>query len=80
MANLTTWVGRDTSITIFNARVQILTEIHNLLDQGQVEPHTFTLGAENTLFGQCVLEQLEKFGTEKTFSGTYLDKLRLEYL
>lgn len=70
VTNLTTGVSGDASVSIFNLGVDVLTEVLDLSDERKMEPHTFTLGGEDTLFGKSVLQKLEEVRTEERFSGT----------
>lgn len=70
VTNLTTGVSGDTGVSVFNLRVKVLTEILDLSDKRKMEPHTFTLGREDTLFGKSVLQELEEIRTEERLGGT----------
>lgn len=72
VTNLSARVSGNASVGVFNLRVEVLAEVLDLLDQGQVEPHAFALGAEHTVLGQSVLQELEEFGTEQRFSRTWI--------
>lgn len=70
VTNLTRGIGRDRGVSIFNLRVEILTEILDLSDERKMEPHAFTLGREDTLLGKSILQKLEEIRTEKRLCRT----------
>jgi hypothetical protein len=70
VTDLARGVGGDAGVSILNLRVEILTEVLDLLDERQVEPHAFTLSGEDTLFGKSVLQELEEISTKERLSGT----------
>jgi hypothetical protein len=70
VTNLTRGVSGDASVSIFNLRVKILTEILDLSNERKMEPHTFTLSGENTLLGKSILQKLEEIRTKERLGGT----------
>lgn len=70
VTDLTAGVRRNAGVGVFDLGVEFLAEALDLLDQRQMEPHALTLGAEDTVLGKGVTEQLEEFGTKERLSGT----------